>query len=59
MKYDPTYADPYYNMGLLHLEKGRFREAAACFSEAARLNPEDEKARQYLQETLKRSGRSQ
>lgn len=55
----PNYADPYYNMGLLSFEEGRLREAAACFSEAVRLDPGDEKARRYLQETLQKSGESQ
>lgn len=56
LQYAPGYADPYYNMGLLHLEAGQLQKAADCFREAVRLNPEDEKARRYLQETLNRSG---
>lgn len=54
LKCSSTYADPYYNMGLLHYGNGRFKEAAACFSEAVRLKPEEEKARAYLRETLQR-----
>lgn len=52
IKYDPTFANPYYNMGLLNLEKGLRNEAAACFKEVLRLTPDDEKARRYLQDIM-------
>lgn len=50
---DSAYADPYYNLGLLHLKGERLREAAASFREAVRLNPGDVKARRYLEEIAK------
>ncbi len=53
MEFDPTYSDPYYNLGLLYLEKGRSRDAANLFAETVRLNPEDEKSRRYLQDILR------
>ncbi len=53
MEFDPTYSDPYYNLGLLYLEKGRSRDAADLFKEAVRLNPEDENSRRYLQDILR------
>lgn len=52
MRLDPTFANAYFNMGLQYLEKDRRSKAAECFREAVRLNPEDEKARRYLQDIL-------
>lgn len=50
VKQDPAFTDASFNMGLLYLEQGRRNEAAACFREVVRLNPNDEKARRYLRE---------
>lgn len=52
MKLDPTLPDAYFNMGLQYLEKGSRSEAAACFREVVRLNPDNEKALRYLQDIM-------
>jgi protein O-mannosyl-transferase len=53
LQYDTTYTEAYYNMGLLHLGEGRLHEAATCFREVVRLDPENKTARRYLQENLR------
>lgn len=56
LRYSSTYADPWYNLGLLYLGGGRYRQAADCFREVLRLNPEDGRVLSYLLEAQQRSG---
>lgn len=48
IRHDATFAGPYYNLGLLYLNKGLRKEAAACFNEVIRLDSENKDARKYL-----------
>jgi tetratricopeptide (TPR) repeat protein len=54
VRLDPDYTRAYKNLGIILAKQGRYEEAVEQFSVALKLKPGDAKARQKLEESLKK-----
>jgi Flp pilus assembly protein TadD len=54
VRLDPDYTRAYKNLGIILAKQGRYEEAVEQFSAALKLKPGDAKARQKLEESLKK-----
>jgi tetratricopeptide (TPR) repeat protein len=54
VRLDPDYTRAYKNLGIILATQGRLEEAIEQFSAALKIKPGDAKARQKLEESLKK-----